>query len=258
MLRGIVGGLVVFVAVGATTALVHGQEPPQPTLSTVPGPGGLAIAIWSGGSVDDLAAAAAEQGCGLESVSANRSRGSGIVLYVVGAPPLVNGAFLGEYPDGFAPQAAVVVRCSETPVAPTPTATPTPTPEPPADDHADGKDGATALELGQAVVGECSYENDSDWFRFHVNQGRAYAAEISEFPPFVFYRADEEGFDISEALGSFGFMIWDEDGETELWRLLYVVPWKSSVTGTVYVEVVCTSYPTRVDPLIGPYRFTLR
>ena len=95
--------------IGAVERVVV-SPPAGASLTPAPSPGGAVIAVWSGGTVDGLVAVAGASGCAVESVTANGASG-GLVVYVPGAPPLVNKGFEGSYPGGTLPVAAVFVRC---------------------------------------------------------------------------------------------------------------------------------------------------
>jgi hypothetical protein len=84
----------------------------EPSLSIVPKPGASALAVWSGGSVEQLAEVAIADACDAQTVAANAPDGGGALLYVFGAPPLVNSAFLSAYEGGMLPRAAVALRCA--------------------------------------------------------------------------------------------------------------------------------------------------
>jgi plastocyanin len=88
------------------------QAQPAGQLSgSVPVAGGLALVVWSGGSLEQLRAAASGRGCVLESVWSVVS-GRGLVGFVVGAPPQVNAAFLEAYPGAeFAGRVPLVLVC---------------------------------------------------------------------------------------------------------------------------------------------------
>ena len=104
----------------------------------VPSAGGLAMVVWSGGPVDELATALAGDGCHPASVWAAGS--TRLVGYVFGAPSQVNGLFSARFPGGSLPgNSAVIVVCrSAAQLASngtTPTTAPrtTASPPPPAD-----------------------------------------------------------------------------------------------------------------------------
>ena len=84
------------------------------SLTPVPLPGNAAIAVWSGGTVDELVDTAAGEGCGVISLAANGASG-GLVVYVPGAPPLVNRSFETSYPGATLPTTAVFLRCGAAP-----------------------------------------------------------------------------------------------------------------------------------------------
>lgn len=88
-------------------------------IGTLPGPGGLALVVWSGGSTEEIRAALASTSCSPRSVWATR-RSGGLAGYLFGAPEIVNTGFRAEF-DGntLPPQTPVVLVCAGT-VAPSP------------------------------------------------------------------------------------------------------------------------------------------
>ncbi len=89
-------------------------EPPagpgSPTLSLIPPPGHSGLTIWSGGPVLDLLAIASSGGCPPLTIAASASNGA-LVVYVAGAPSVVNRPFETAFPGGEMPQSALFLRC---------------------------------------------------------------------------------------------------------------------------------------------------
>ena len=71
---------------------------PEELQGSLPATGGISIAVWSGGPVARLRAAALERGCGVASIWVE-SNGD-LVGYVPGAPTVVNQAFTAKYKLG--------------------------------------------------------------------------------------------------------------------------------------------------------------
>ncbi len=90
---------------------------------SVPGTGGLALVVWGGGTLEQLNAAAGPYGCGVASAWATQS-GGGLVGYIMGAPPQVNGAWRAQYGEALSAGAPVILVCR----AIEPTAPPPPPP----------------------------------------------------------------------------------------------------------------------------------
>ena len=89
----------------------------------VPGTGGLALVVWGGGTLEQLNAAARPYGCGITSTWATQT-GGGLVGYIMGAPPQVNGAWRAQYGEALPAGAPVILVCR----AIEPTAPPEPPP----------------------------------------------------------------------------------------------------------------------------------
>jgi uncharacterized protein YkwD len=88
---------------------------------TVPGPGGLALLVWSGGPVQEIGSALAATACSPRSVWATR-RSGGLIGYLFGAPDAVNSGFRAEFAGAtLPPQTPVVLVCAGA-SAPAPTA----------------------------------------------------------------------------------------------------------------------------------------
>lgn len=107
----LVNGIVLTVGGGAPVAAdpVDPDGPPEPPrLSRTQG-----LAIFSGGSLDDLEAAALARCPGGVNIWANAPGGDGYLLYVANAPiALVNAAFTRVYGNGFdAPEPVIVTQC---------------------------------------------------------------------------------------------------------------------------------------------------
>jgi uncharacterized protein YkwD len=86
---------------------------------TVPGPGGMALVVWSGGSAEELKAALSSTSCKPRSIWASRS--GSLIGYLYGAPDAVNVAFRGQFPSGSMPaQTPLVLVCEGVTVAPAP------------------------------------------------------------------------------------------------------------------------------------------
>ena len=81
------------------------------TLSVVPRHGGVAVAIWSGGHVEEIIDAAHGMGCTIRTIAANDAHSSTLVAFVPGAPSFANRRFLAAYPEGAVPLSAVLVAC---------------------------------------------------------------------------------------------------------------------------------------------------
>ena len=91
---------------------VDPDGPPEPpTLSRSQG-----LAIFSGGTLDDLEHAALALCPDGVFVWANDATGENYLLYVAGAPfPIVNAAFMQAYADGFdGPEPVIVTKCNTT------------------------------------------------------------------------------------------------------------------------------------------------
>ena len=85
-----------------------GDPPEPPQLSRTQG-----LAIFSGGSLDDLETAALTDCPGGANIWANEPSGNGYLLYVANAPfQIVNAAFARVYGDGFdGPEPVIVTGC---------------------------------------------------------------------------------------------------------------------------------------------------
>ena len=90
---------------------------------SVPGTGGLALVVWGGGTLEQLNAAAGPYGCGVTSSWATQT-GGGLVGYITGAPPQVNGLWRAQYGEALPAGAPVILVCR----AIEPTAPPPPPP----------------------------------------------------------------------------------------------------------------------------------
>lgn len=103
------------------SAEVGGDLPPA-------GTGGMALILYSGGSLDNLQAELFGQGCGVQSYWVTRD--GAWVGYNVGAPSFVNAKFVALFPGEQLPANTVLlVVCIEGGVGgPDPTPTPSPTP----------------------------------------------------------------------------------------------------------------------------------
>jgi hypothetical protein len=77
---------------------------------------GVAIAVWSGGTVAQLLPVAAAKGCNLTSLWT--SEAGALVGYVVGAPTFVNSAFLNHHPGGVLPASTVLLLVCSSSSAP--------------------------------------------------------------------------------------------------------------------------------------------
>ena len=108
----VVKGIVLTVGGGAPVSADpadDGDGPPEPPrLSRTQG-----LALFSGGSLDDLEAAALAACPGGANIFANEPSGDGYLLYVANAPfAIVNAAFTRVYGDGFdAPEPVIVTDC---------------------------------------------------------------------------------------------------------------------------------------------------
>lgn len=102
------------VAVALTVGLLLGS--PSQSAAQVPGlsgevvPGGSSLVVWGGGPPGDLAGAAGQQGCVAASVWGTAD--GQFVVYVFGAPDIVNQAFLNLFAGGTIPGGtALVLAC---------------------------------------------------------------------------------------------------------------------------------------------------
>lgn len=147
--RPLPGLIVVALAGAALLAIlvapgdVRGQTPPAgPPAGQLSGDlpaNGLGLVVWGGGSVDAVRAAASGRGCALISVWVI-DRGA-FIGHLVGAPDVVNRAFVARFPSGLPSTPAIFVCRGGTspvptitplpPVTPVPSATPIPAPAPP-------------------------------------------------------------------------------------------------------------------------------
>src|SRR5262245_44392013 len=101
--------LLLLALAGASSA--HAQTPgARGQLSgDLPGNGGYGLAVWSGGTVDELGAAATGRGCALVAVWVVDQ--GGFVGNVLRAPAVVNQAWTSRFPGG-PPNGAVIVVCA--------------------------------------------------------------------------------------------------------------------------------------------------
>ena len=84
------------------------------------------------------------------------------------------------------------------------------------DDHADGPEGATSVDVGEWVAGTLDEETDTDWFRFGAERGVVYTVEHEEFDQGSgSYVAIDEDYPWGDAVLSFvdsGWRIAASDG----------------------------------------------
>lgn len=105
----LVTGMDLTVGGGASSVVAGPDGPPEPPrLSRTQG-----LAIFSGGTLDDLENALLAACPGGANIFANEPGGDGYLLYVAGAVySIVNVNFTRAYPDGFdGPEPVVVTRC---------------------------------------------------------------------------------------------------------------------------------------------------
>ncbi len=80
------------------------------------------------------------------------------------------------------------------------------------DDHADGPEGATPVDVGERVEGVVDEETDTDWFRFRAERGVVYTVEHEEFDDNSgTYVAVDEDYFWSDVLLSFVDAGWHID-----------------------------------------------
>jgi hypothetical protein len=91
--------LLLAAAISARPADVHAGGS---FIGTLPGPGSLALVVWSGGPVEEVTSALADTSCPPRSVWATR-RSGGLVGYLFGAPAAVNSIFQAEFAGGLLP-----------------------------------------------------------------------------------------------------------------------------------------------------------
>ena len=92
-----------------TTDAAQAQTPTAGTLTgNLPASGGVALATWGGGSVDNLATASSAQGCTLSAVWVIDA--GAFVGNVPGAPSVVNAAWSARFPGG-PPSGVVILVC---------------------------------------------------------------------------------------------------------------------------------------------------
>jgi hypothetical protein len=87
--------------------------PPEPTamLTGSFGPsGGVTLAVWSGGTADQLVDAATDEGCALQSFWVNRE-GGGLVGFIPTPIESVNREFFNDFPGGALASMPVIVVC---------------------------------------------------------------------------------------------------------------------------------------------------
>ena len=113
---------------------------------------------------------------------------------------------------------------------------------PPADDHANGPDGATSLAFADVVSGEIDLSSDSDWFVFEAEEGARY--------------------DIDAAPGTLidtQLRLYDTDGRTELaynddatvFTFASRIHWQAPESATYFVEL------SGVQGATGSYEFAI-
>ncbi len=67
--------------------------------------------MWSGETLTDLLGVAGGRGCAVRTVAATSPQGV-LVLYVAGAPSIVNRAFESTFSGGVLPLSALLLRCA--------------------------------------------------------------------------------------------------------------------------------------------------
>lgn len=82
----------------------------------LPAQGGYGIVVWAGGTVEAMATAAAARGCQLSAVWATSDDGK-LLVYLFGAPDVVNEGWLNEFTGGQVPAGAAVLLVCGTPTA---------------------------------------------------------------------------------------------------------------------------------------------
>ena len=85
--------------------------PDAPTLSYVPARGHSGLTVWSGGTLTDLVVVAGGRGCSVRTFAATSPQGA-LVIYVAGAPSIVNRPFESAFPGGTLPLRALFLRCA--------------------------------------------------------------------------------------------------------------------------------------------------
>lgn len=85
--------------------------PDAPTLSYVPALGRSGLTIWSGGTLANLIGVAGGRGCAVRTFAVSSPQGE-LVIYVPGAPSLVNRAFDSTFPGRTLPLSALFLRCA--------------------------------------------------------------------------------------------------------------------------------------------------
>ena len=90
-------------ALTQTMRPASGQAPPASgeLVGSLPASDGFALAVWGGGSAEQLAIAAAARGCNLAAVWVTE-QGS-FIGYVPSAPAVVNQVFLAQFPGATLP-----------------------------------------------------------------------------------------------------------------------------------------------------------
>ncbi|MBX7111670.1 MAG: SH3 domain-containing protein [Dehalococcoidia bacterium] len=82
----------------------------------VPAAGGFGLVVWRGGSTDDIATTAASGGCDLSAVWVTNPTGE-FVVYIYGAPDVVNQPWLTRFSAGQVPAGTAVLIVCEGPTA---------------------------------------------------------------------------------------------------------------------------------------------
>ena len=95
-----------------------------------------------------------------------------------------------------------------------------------ADDHADSRDQATPVTVGEAAAGEIGHETDVDYFVFEAEQGRLYQIDVTlgTLPDSVATLYDPDGFVLEHN---------DDHADTTASRLY----WEAQASGNLYVAV---------------------
>ncbi|RLT34722.1 MAG: CAP domain-containing protein [Chloroflexi bacterium] len=101
--------LAAFLVAVPRPAPAEAQAPPSALSGVLPAGGGVGLGVWNGGSLTQLRDAADAKGCALD--AAWVTPGGRFVGYVFGAPPVVNAAFLAEYPGPIGAGTPMILVC---------------------------------------------------------------------------------------------------------------------------------------------------
>ncbi len=78
---------------------------------SLPTNGGIALAVWGGGSTSTLQSAVSAKGCTLQAVWYLDQQSQAFVTFVPGAPAVVNGAWNTRFASDIAANTALIVSC---------------------------------------------------------------------------------------------------------------------------------------------------